>query len=404
MNADAEPTPQPAPSEPAAPPASPPPAEPARAATEPDAPPQAPPQAAPALGAEEPAPSPVEGVQGAAQSAAPSAAQTKPRAVDELELPPVVGLPRSGPPPARAGVTVLQPLAPLPDGPLPTRPPPAEDPRALLATWSNAMEQALREGRPADGVRLAHVLLRQLPRHLATYHRLIRAAWMLRRWEEGDAWGRRLLRADPANALAWRAVAMAAEQRGERARAHARWQRAFECDPYEPEIRAGLVRTSVDLARLPQLNEAALATLLLRGYRWEQAAALYRSLVQQENRLDYQTGLLLARWQIAAREAARSPEPDASLAAQAYDQAHALSQEQPYLLAAWVVLDDLGDENDNALARHPLGTMDPDGDYIRSCWAIPRPARAVRLIVGDEDKALLAEVAAPAPAAAPAAS
>jgi hypothetical protein len=58
-----------------------------------------------------------------------------------------------------------------------------------------------------------------------------------------------------------------------------------------------------------------------------------------------------------------------------------------------VVIDDLGDENDQALARHPLGTMDPDGDYIRSCWAIPSTERAVRFVLSEDDRALLAELA-----------
>ncbi len=277
-------------------------------------------------------------------------------------------------------VTVLQPLINLKDAVFPTRPPGPEDESALLATWSAAMESALRDERPADAVRLAHVVLRQLPRHLPTYYRLIRAAWMLRRWEEGDAWGRRLLRADPANALAWRAAAYAAEQRAERARAQTRWQRAFECDPYEPETRAGLVRTSVDLARLPTLNEAALATLHLRGGRWDQAITQYRMLAQEDSRrLDFQSGLLIALWQSHTQ-----PE--------AYEMARRLSQAQPYMLIAWTVVDAVGDADDRALARHPLSTMDPDGDYLRSALILNAPSRPVRLTIKAADRELLAAV------------
>jgi tetratricopeptide (TPR) repeat protein len=268
-------------------------------------------------------------------------------------------------------------LTPLKDVELPKRPPPPEDEQAMLATWTAAMERSLREGRPSHAVRLAHVLLRELPRHLATYYRLIRAAWMLRRWDEGDAWGRRLLRADPASALAWRGVAMAAEFSGERARAQARWRRAFDCDPFEPEIRAGLVRTSVDLARLPALSEAAHASLLLRGFRWEQAAMAYSRLTLHEpRRLDFQTGYLIALWQLRAM-------PDA------YEMARRLVQNQPYLLAAWLVIDQEGDANDKALARHPLSTMDPDGDYARTAMGLNIPARPLRLRITDADKLLL---------------
>lgn len=245
------------------------------------------------------------------------------------------------------------------------------------------MEQALCEDRPADAVRLAHPVLRQLPRHLSTYYRLIRAAWMLRRWEEGDNWGRRLLRADPSNALAWRAVAMAVEQRGERARACARWQRAFECDPYEPEIRAGVVRTSLNGSRLPQLNAACLGALLLRGYRWEQAIEQYRGLTVADNRrLDFQSNLLLGLWQQERQQ-------------EACDLARRLSRQQPYLLVAWVVIDEAGDDNDKALARHPLSTMDPDGDYVRTAWGLSYPSRSIRLNLTDSEKALIESLMEP---------
>jgi len=278
---------------------------------------------------------------------------------------------------------VLQPMMALKDVELLKRPVMPEDERRLLQTWNRAMEQALREERPADAVRLAHPVLRQLPRHLATYYRLIRAAWMLRRWEEGENWGRRLLRADPSNALAWRAVAMAVEQRGERARACARWQRAFECDPYEPEIRAGVVRTSLNSSRLPQLNEACLGALLLRGYRWEQAIEHYGALTEADKRrLDFQSNLLLGLWQQERQQ-------------EACEVARRLARQQPYLLVAWVVIDEAGDENDKALARHPLSTMDPDGDYVRTAWGLSYPSRSIRLNLTDSEKALIESLMEP---------
>lgn len=278
---------------------------------------------------------------------------------------------------ANTQVTVLQPMTNLKGWEMPAQPVSPEDEKTFLGTWTMAMERALREERPQDTVRMSHVLLRHLPRHLGTYQRLVRAAWQLRRWEEGDAWGRRLLRADPASGVAWRAVAMAAEQRGERARSHARWQRAFECDPYDPEIRAGLVRTSVDIARLPQLNEAALASLALRGFRWEQAEAIYRRLIQQDSRrLDFQSGLLLAIWQMHYNE-------------EAYELARELTQSQPYLLVAWTIIDETGDADDKALARHPVRTMDPDGDYLRTAMGLVFPGQSVRMNVSGDERALL---------------
>lgn len=336
------------------------------------------PPEAPAISAAQPAPAdaqlePLDDASLDAAAEAPSTTESS--AAPPAATPATPRLPMPQP-----QVTVLQPLINLKDAVLPTRPPRPEDQTALLATWSAAMERALRDERPADAVRLAHVVLRQLPRHLATYYRLIRAAWILHRWDEGDAWGRRLLRADPSNPLAWRAVAMAAEQRADRARAHARWQRAFECDPYEPETRAGLVRTSIDLARLPALNEPCLGALHLRGGRWEQAVVQYRRLVQENpRRLDFQSGLLIALWQSYTQ-----PE--------AYEMARRLTQAQPYLLIAWTVVDAVGDADDQALARHPLSTMDPDGDYLRNALVLNAPSRPVRLTIKEADRALLASL------------
>jgi tetratricopeptide (TPR) repeat protein len=249
-----------------------------------------------------------------------------------------------------------------------------------LADWHAAIEQALQA---EDGDRvgaLAQVVLRRLPRHLATYQQLLQATWLLRRWDEGADWGRRLLRADPGNALAWRALAMAAEQRGQRGLANATWQRAFEAHPYEPEIRAGLSRTMLRATSERgdglTLNLACLARLYIRGYRWERAAMLYRRLVEADpRRIDFQLGLLAALWQLRERQ-------------EAYRLARHLVQSQPYLLIAWAAIDALGDENDKALARNPLETMDPGGEFVRSWFGLPQENRRVELLVSQKEAEL----------------
>jgi tetratricopeptide (TPR) repeat protein len=250
-----------------------------------------------------------------------------------------------------------------------------------LADWHAAIEHALQV---ADGNRvgaLAQVVLRRLPRHLATYQQLLHTTWLLRRWDEGEDWGRRLLRADPGNALAWRALAMAAEQRGQRGRANATWQRAFEGHPYEPEIRAGLSRTMLRATHENDdgltLNLACLARLYIRGYRWERAAVLYRQLVEADpRRIDFRLGLLASLWQLKARQ-------------EAYILARQLVQSQPYLLIAWAAIDALGDENDKALARNPIMTMDPGGEFVRSWFGLPQESRQVALFVSAKEAELL---------------
>ncbi len=256
-----------------------------------------------------------------------------------------------------------------------------------LADWNVRIDRALQEENPRQAVALAQVIVSHLPRHLPTYQRLLRAFWMLKRWDEGEDWGQRLLRADPGNALAWRALAMAAEQRGQRAQACAIWQRAFEANPYEVEIRAGLSRTSL---RAPDddrqtataqdsllLNPACLATLYLRGFRWERAARLYRSLIQADpRRIDFQVGLVAALWQQRASK-------------ETYRIARHLVQGHPYLLIAWVALDATGDENDKALARNPIEMMDPDRNFVSEWFGLQYDGRPATLLVNAREAELL---------------
>jgi tetratricopeptide (TPR) repeat protein len=258
----------------------------------------------------------------------------------------------------------------------------AERVTTALSDWNKAIDRALACAEPELAAQWAQVVLRQLPRHLATYQRLLHAAWALKRWDEGEDWARRLLQADPGNALAWRALAQAAEQRGQRAQSHAMWRRAFEMSPYDPEIRAGLARTSLDDPHALGLDLACLAAIYLRGLRWEAAGRAYRQLVKADpRRIDFQLNLMAALWQSQA-------------VAEAYALARHLVQSHPHLLLAWVVVDSTGDEDDQALARNPIETMDPDGDYVAGMLAIPAARPATLVVPADEAARLAAYLAA----------
>lgn len=247
-----------------------------------------------------------------------------------------------------------------------------------LADWNKAIDLALARAEPGVAARLATTVLQQHPRHLATYQRLLHVTWATKRWNEGEDWARRLLQADPANAHAWRSLARAAEARDKRGQAHAMWRRAFEMSPYDPEIRAGLARTSLEDPNALALDLACLAMIYLRGLRWEAASRVYRQLVKADpRRIDFQLCLMLTLWQSRAAE-------------EAYALAHHLVQNRPYLLPAWVVLDATGDENDKALARSPIETMDPDGGYMSRGLGVPVAARAGTLAATPEEAAWLA--------------
>jgi tetratricopeptide (TPR) repeat protein len=213
-------------------------------------------------------------------------------------------------------------------------------------------------GDPGEAARVAQGLLRRIPRHLMTYLQMLEIAWQLRRWEEGEDWGRRVLQADPGNAWAWRALAQSAEERGLRAQAFAIWQRAFEMSPYDPEIRAGVSRTGLNQPNALGYNLACLAALYHRGQRWGHAADAYRTLVKADpRRVDFQLCLAVALWQTQ-----QTPE--------AYALARHLTQAHPHLLMGWVVLHGIGDENDQALARSPIQTMDPTGAFAAQIWGV----------------------------------
>lgn len=248
-----------------------------------------------------------------------------------------------------------------------------------LAVVSSAMEQRLAAGDPEKAAVLARVVLSHFPRHLATYERLIRVAWVLRRWQEGEEWARRLLQADPGNAVAWRALAFAVEQKGMLAAARAMWRRAFQSHPYDPDIRSGLLRTSVDGTERLHLDSAALAATYLRAGRWGHAAGAYRRLVKAEpKRLDFQVNWMVAAWQHNLRQ-------------DAYQIARSLVSRSPHVLMAWIVVAALGDVDDRALARSPIQTMDPDGEFVQAWLRIPWDRVQTPIRVTLREVALLAE-------------
>ncbi len=246
-----------------------------------------------------------------------------------------------------------------------------------LASFSRAIDVAVERGDHSNAIRMSQAVLAQLPRHLPTYVRVLQIYWQMERWDDGEVWARRLLQADPANAYAWRALAMAAEDREERAQSNVIWRRAFEMDPYHPDIRAGLYRTSIDTPNILDYDLACLASFYRYGGRWSEAADAYHMLVEADSRrIDFQLCLTVALWQGGEE-------------AEAYSLARHLVQRHPHLLMAWRTIATVGDENDQALAANPITTMDPSDEYGSIVWAIGETDPDTTIQVDDELMALM---------------
>ena len=246
-----------------------------------------------------------------------------------------------------------------------------------LAAWGRAIDRSVSARSAEAAARLVEVILGQLPRHLPTYVRVLHLCWNEQAWNAGEEWGRRLLQADPGNAMAWRALAQAAEDENRRAEANIIWRRAFEMSPYDPDIRAGLSRTSLDPHTALEYNLAGLAAIYMRGLRWQQAADSYRRLAQADRRrVDFQVSLAVALWQ-------------SGQTGEAYTLARHLVDHHPHLLMAWRTLAETGDENDQALAESPIATMDPDGEYAATVWGIGSQDSTATVLLTPEEVDLL---------------
>ncbi len=246
-----------------------------------------------------------------------------------------------------------------------------------LAQWRSHIDALLVRNRAAQAVPLIQIVLNHLPRYLPIYTQMLQALWLDRRWLEGERWALRLLRADPAQEIAWAMLAQRAEDEGQPTGAHRYWRLAFEQAPYNRTIRSGLARTTAGQARSLALNRATLAAIYRSSGQWQKSLALYSHLVtEQPARADYQCGLLEALWQL------QRTEPALALA-------RTLVQREPHLLLGWLVSAHLGDEDDQALAQAPLTSLDADGAYAAARYAGPNPyARPVHIAISAQEAAL----------------
>ncbi|MBC7224063.1 MAG: tetratricopeptide repeat protein, partial [Anaerolineae bacterium] len=166
---------------------------------------------------------------------------------------------------------------------------------------------ALREAREAidaerheEAMLLARHVLREHPSCVQAYRLLAEAALERGDRQQAEDLFLRALSVDPEDYLSWFGLAILAEgeERLEEALRYAR--RAFDLESYKPGIRelwARLQRREGTPTAEVQISRAALARLLARGGLYEQAIQEYRAALEQNpGRVDLLVGLAQALW------------------------------------------------------------------------------------------------------------
>lgn len=174
------------------------------------------------------------------------------------------------------------------------------------------LSMALREAREAvdeerheEAMLLARHVLREHPACVWAYRLLAEAALERGERRQAEELFFRALSIDPQDTLSWFGLATLAEGE-ERLEEATRWaQQAFDLEPGKPGIRDLLVRLQRRAGVAPEradLSRAALARLLARGGLYEQAIQEYRAALEQSpKRLDLLLGLAEALWRHGRR-------------------------------------------------------------------------------------------------------
>lgn len=174
-----------------------------------------------------------------------------------------------------------------------------------LSTALREAREAVDEERHEEAMLLARHVLREHPACVWAYRLLAEAALERGERRQAEELFFRALSIDPEDTLSWFGLATLAEGE-ERLEEATRWaQQAFDLEPGKPGIRALLVRLQRRAGVAPErvdLSRAALARLLARGGLYEQAIQEYRAALEQSpKRLDLLLGLAEALWRHGRR-------------------------------------------------------------------------------------------------------
>jgi len=163
------------------------------------------------------------------------------------------------------------------------------------------IEDMIKQGLYAEVVAHGKHILKQYPKHVATYELLGKAMLEAGQNEHAADMFRRVLSADPENMIAWAGMSEVHNQRGEINAAVWHLERAFELaadnEAVEEELRHLYgQRDGVEPQRV-QLTRGALARLYLRGDLLSRAIGEFRALLADHpERVDLNVALAEALW------------------------------------------------------------------------------------------------------------
>ena len=167
----------------------------------------------------------------------------------------------------------------------------------------------LEADRHNEAIALCQEVLQYFPQHLGMYRLLGQAFLAVGNYEGAADFFRRVLSADPEEAVAYAGLAMTHEEDGHLEEALWHWERAIELAPDQEEIREALqrLRSRREGGEKPRvkLTRGALGRLYAREGLRQQAIHEYSTLLLEDpERVDIQMALAELQWWEGQREVA----------------------------------------------------------------------------------------------------
>ena len=248
-----------------------------------------------------------------------------------------------------------------------------------LHEYCEQIEIIIEQGRYVEAVAHGQHILKQYPKHVATYRLLGKAMLEANQDEYAADMFHRVLGADPEDLVAWVGISELSNRRGDLDAATWHLERAFEVASdneagiVEEELRHLYGRRDGVAPERVQLTRAGLARLYLKGDLLSRAISEFHALLaEQPERVDLSVALAEALWRNEQR-------------LEAVEVCQQVLDKHPYTLKANLILGEIwtrsGREEAQAYLRR-AAAVDPENRIARELLgaASPLPAREVRLV------------------------